>query len=220
MAKRIVCDSSSIISMAVNCMCSFIGELGADLMVNKEVYDEIVSRPSGSKRYALESIRIKKLFNEGVIKVREANPRLTDEIIDVSNSIYSVKKQYIKLIHRGEAGALALARDVGADGFMIDERTMRMIIEDPEMLSSVLSSQINQKVAINYRNLEIFRELVPPVKIIRSSEVAAVAYEKGVLGRNLGDSRKEAFLAVLYALKFSGCAISWGEIEEYAAILK
>jgi hypothetical protein len=168
----------------------------------------------------LESIRIKKLFNEGTIKVAEANTRLTDEIIEVSNSIYSVKKQYIKLIHRGEAGALALARDINADGFLIDERTMRMMIEDPEMLSSVLRSQTNQRVEINYKNLEVFRELIPPVKIIRSSEVAAVAYEKGVLGRNLGDNRKDAFLAVLYALKFSGCAISWDEIEDYASILK
>jgi predicted nucleic acid-binding protein len=220
MVKRIVCDSSSIISMAVNCMCSFLGEMKAELVVNKEVYDEIVSRPSGSKRYALESIRIKKLFNEGTIKVAEANPRLTDEIIEISNSIYSVKKQYIKLIHRGEAGALALVRDIDADGFLIDERTMRMILEDPEMLSSVLRSQTNQRVEINYRNLEVFRELVPQVKIIRSSEVAAVAYEKGVLGENLGDNRKEAFLAVLYALKFSGCAISWDEIDEYTSILK
>ena len=220
MVKRIVCDSSSIISMAVNCMCSFLGEMDAELVVNKEVFDEIVSRPSSSKRYALESIRIKKLFNDGVIKVQKANPRLTDEIIDVSNSIYRVKKQYIKIIHRGEAGALALARDIDADGFMIDERTMRMILEDPEMLCSVLNRQTNQKVEINYKNLEVFRELVPPVKIIRSSEVAAVTYEKGVLGRNLGDNRKEAFLAVLYALKFSGCAISWEEIDDYATILK
>ena len=220
MVKRVVSDSSSIISMAINCMSTLLAELGLEIVVSREVYDEIVSRPINSKRYALESMRIKKLFNEGVVKVMDADPRLTDEIIEVSNGIYSAHHQNIRLIHKGEAGALALIRDVGADAFLIDERTMRMMLEDPESLKNVLSSQNNGRVDIDYGRLDAFRKLVPPVKIIRSSELAAIAYERGVLGKSLGDNRKEALMAMLYALKFSGCAISWDEIDDYASIMK
>lgn len=220
MVKRVVSDSSSIISMAINCMSTIMGELGVEFVVSPEVYDEVITRPSNSKRYMLESIRIKKLFNEGVIKVESPSPALTRQIMDVSNSVYHMHKQNIKLIHLGEAAALALAKEINADAFLIDERTMRMVLEDPEQLKVVLSSQVNHGVDIDYKQLELFKALVPNIKLIRSCEVAAVAYEKGVLGKALGDGRKEAFLSVLYALKFSGCSISWDEIEEYGSLVQ
>lgn len=220
MASRIVSDSSSIISMAINCMSTVLGELGVEFIVSPEVFDEVVTRPSTSKRYMLESIRIKKLFSDGVIRVESPSKALVDRIMDVSNSVFRVHRQNIKLIHLGEAAALALAAETNADAFLIDERTMRMLLEDPEQLREILSSQINRSVEIDYRRLEVLRGLIPQINLIRSAEVVAVAYEKGVLGRVLGDGRKEAFLSVLYALKFSGCSISWDEIEEYSSLIQ
>jgi len=64
MDKTIVADSSSIISLAVNCMSSVLAELSAKIVVTGGIYDEIVSRPITSKRYALESLRIRRLFSE------------------------------------------------------------------------------------------------------------------------------------------------------------
>ena len=65
--KTVVADSSAIISLAVNCMSSALVEMQVKMLVTDEIYEEIIKRPEGSKRYALESLRIKKLFSEGVI---------------------------------------------------------------------------------------------------------------------------------------------------------
>ena len=220
MNKTIVADSSSIISLAVNCMSSVLVDLSAKIMVTGGIYEEVVSRPITSKRYALESLRIRRLFSQGVISVNDPGPDATCRILDVSNSIYRIRKHRLHLIHRGEAEALALMKQVGADVLLIDERTTRMIIEDAEQLRQILSQQINKRVEIDYEMLMEFKDIVGDIQVIRSSEVAAVAYEKGVLGSSLGAEGKEALAAMLYALKFSGCAISWQEIEDYLSLMK
>jgi predicted nucleic acid-binding protein len=218
--KTVVADSSSIISLALNCMSSALLEMGVKILVTDEIYEEIILRPMGSKRYALESMRIKKLFSEGVISIQNPEPLITQEIMDLSNSIFRVKNHPLHLIHKGEAAALALLAGIEADALLIDERTTRMLIEDAETLRRVLSDQLGRHVDMDHLKLAAFNDIIPDIKIIRSSEVAAVAYEKGILGRNLGNPGKEALMATLYALKFSGCAISWQEIDEYMSIEK
>jgi predicted nucleic acid-binding protein len=218
--KTVVADSSSIISLALNCMSSALLEMGVKILVTDEIYEEIILRPMGSKRYALESMRIKKLFTDGVISIQNPEPLITQEIMNLSNSIYRVKKHPLHLIHIGEAAALALLSGIEADALLIDERTTRMLIEDAETLRTVLSDQLGRHVDMDHQKLAAFNEIIPDVRIIRSSEVVAVAYEKGILGRNLGNPGKEALMATLYALKFSGCAISWQEIDEYMSIEK
>ena len=52
------------------------------------------------------------------------------------------------------------------------------------------------------------------IKIIRSTELAYVAYKKGLLRYKNGD----VLGAVLYGLKFKGAAISGDEIEEIKKI--
>ncbi len=218
--RTLVADSSAIISLAINCMSSVLEELGVKILVTDEIYNEIILRPMGSKRYALESMRIKKLFSCGVISVMNPEPLITQEILNTANSIYCIKRHPLRLIHEGEAAALALLAGLEASCLLIDERTTRMLIEDADGLRKVLSNQLGRRVDMDRQRLEAFRSIVPGVSIIRSSEIAAVAYEKGILGRNLGNSGKEALMAMLYALKFSGCAISWNELEEYAALEK
>jgi predicted nucleic acid-binding protein len=218
--RTIVADSSSIISLALNCMSSVLEELGVKILVPDEIYNEIILRPMGSKRYALESMRIKKLFSSGVISVSNPEPLITREILNTANSVYRAKKHPLRLIHEGEAAALALLAGVDASALLIDERTTRMLIEDADGLRGVLCGQLGRRVDMDVRMLDAFRGIVSDVRIIRSSEIAAVAYEKGILGRSLGGCGKEALMAMLYALKFSGCAISWQEIEEYASLEK
>lgn len=217
--KTLVADSSSIISLAINCMSSTLAELGVKILVTDEIYEEMILRPQDSKRYALESMRIKKLFSDGVISVVNPEPLITEEVMRLSNSVYRIRNHPLHLVHRGEAAALALLSGVEADALLIDERTTRMLIEDPETLRGVLSEQLGRRVDMDSRSLAALRDMLPSVRIIRSCEVAAIAYEKGILGRNLGSSGKDALMATLYALKFSGCAISWREIEEYMSLV-
>src|SRR3989338_756671 len=216
----IVADSSSIISLAMNCMSRVIYDLDIDLVVTDRVYEEIVAHPINTKRYALESMRIKKLFSDGIATIKNPSKDLTDKILDNSNSIFKIDGRSLNILHAAEAGALALSRELNADAFLIDERTTRLLLENPNELSELLSYRNQKNIKIDYRGLESLRKLVPKIPIIRSTEIAAIAYEKGIIANNIGMTGTHVLEAVLCALKFSGCAISWDEINEYKKIIK
>ena len=217
--KMIIADSSAIISLAMNCMSSIMNELDIDIVVTDSVYEEIVTYPMNTKRYALESMRIKKLFSDGIVTIKNPSNDLTDKILNNSNSIFQINGRSLKILHEAEAEALALAKELNADAFLIDERTTRLLLENPNDLKELLSYRNQKNIAINYKELESLRRLVPKIPIIRSTEVAAIAYEKGIITKNIGMTGTHVLEAVLCALKFSGCAISWDEINEYKRII-
>jgi len=215
----IVADSSSMISLALNCMSGVLGDLGVKVTVTPAVYDEIVSRPSESRRYALEALRINKLFNDGVLSKVAADKGVTDRILSLSNSVFEVKGKPLTIIHLGEAEALSLIKTLGADALLIDERTTRLLIEDPQGLRGFLSERANASVRMNERRFRELSAYIPRVPVLRSTEIAALAYEAGILPKMLNASGKHVLDASLSALKFSGCAITWEEIDEYLRII-
>lgn len=215
----IVADSSSIISLALNCMSCVFKELGVEVTITPEVYDEIITKPAKSRKYALEALRIKKLAGDGIISTVTADTALTEKLLDISNSIFEVKGKPLKIIHRGEAEAVVLVKSLNADALLIDERTTRLLIEDPTELMNFLSGRSREKIRLNKLRLNELSALIPKVPIIRSTEVAAVAYESGVLEKMLGSKGVRVLDACLSALKYSGCAVTWGEIDEYKRIM-
>lgn len=211
----IVVDSSSIISLAMNCMCSVLESLGAVFAVTPKVYDEIVSRPSGNRRFALEAMRIQRLVSSGIVVVEEPKGRVDEELLSAANRVYSIRGRDLKIIHPAESEVLGLAIETGAEAILIDERTTRLLLEDPYQLKELLSYRNRAEVRVSQEWLRRLQAVAPKMPLIRSSEVVAVAYEKGVLTRLYDVEDKSVLDAALSALKFSGCSISWEEIEEY-----
>ncbi|MFH0859890.1 MAG: hypothetical protein V1921_01685 [Candidatus Altiarchaeota archaeon] len=213
----IVSDASSIISLAMNCMSNVLSLMEADIAITPAVYDEIFTRPVKTKKFALEALRIKKLFAEGTIHIVDEDHNLTDRILDLSNSIYSAKGKNIRIVHKGEAAALALMCKLNADALLIDERTTRLLIEDPDSLRGLLNHRTGESIRMDNKRLSELSRLVGDTPIIRSAEIAFRAYEMNLLD-DFNTRDYNVLDAMLYALKFSGCAISWDEIEEYIRI--
>ena len=211
----IVADSSSIISLAVNCLSPVLRKLDADFVVTPRVYEEIIVRPAGSTRFALEAMRIKTLVDSGAIKLVQVRQNTGHELLKVANRVYKIRGRELKIIHPAEAEAMAYACGCRADALLIDERITRLLIEDPVSLRDLLSHRNKADVKMNEGKLKRFQAIVSDMPIIRSSEVVAVAYEKGILTRMHGVEDKKVLDAALTALKSSGCAISWDEISEY-----
>ncbi|MFH1402704.1 MAG: hypothetical protein ABIH11_00360 [Candidatus Altiarchaeota archaeon] len=214
----IVVDSSSIISLAMNCLTPLMRIMREEFIVSPSVYEEIISRPSSSKRFAFESMRIRMLFDEGVLKMAESKSDLTDRILEKANSLYNIKGRHLKIIHRAETEIIALASELGADAMLLDERTTRLLLEDPYNLKELLSYRNKSKVRMDEGLLAELKGLLPDVPVIRSTELTAVAYERGFL-KPYGGADKNVLLNALSALKFSGCSISWQEIDEYDKVV-
>ncbi|MDD5348539.1 MAG: hypothetical protein PHT59_07990, partial [Candidatus Omnitrophica bacterium] len=164
-------DSSAIISLSMSCLSLVLNDLGKKVVIPPAVYDEVVSTPITSKRFSLGSMRINKLLDDGVLSVRTPEPDLTARILEGFNTAYSVKRQPMRIIHRGEAEALALAKHSDVEALLVDERTTRLIIENPRQLQELLSRQNNAHVQLDMDKVTEVRRMLPEVRILRSAEV-------------------------------------------------
>ena len=109
---------------------------------------------------------------------------------------------------------LALSREIGVDNLLIDERTTRMLAEDPESLRQHLEEELRRPITVDEENLSSIARLTKGIRFFRSSELLLLAYEKGYFA-DYGKLKEDAIEASLYKLKYSGCAVGFGEISDY-----
>ena len=223
--KAIIFDSSSIISLAMNGLLEELKKLKENFdgyfMITKEIKQEIIDDPLKTKRYELEALKVKELLDDNCLSLPEAF-KIEDrdvtfkaiKMMEIANSMFATDGKKIHLIHQGEASCIALSRILDERKIKhvvtIDERTLRMLIEKPENLQHLLEKRMHTRINLKKGNFKEFGGF----KIIRSSELMYVAYKKGLLRWKA----KEVLDAILYALRFKGCAISDEEIEETKAL--
>jgi len=224
--KTIIFDSSSLISLSMNGLYEELKKLkkifNGKFLVTKEVKVEIIDRPLNIKSFELEALKLKELLDEKILEMPSAlginENEITEEtkkMINIANNTFFEGGKQIHLIDAGEASCLALSRILNTKNInnviSIDERTTRMLVEKPKNLEKLLSKKLHSKINFRKENLEYFRGF----RIIRSAELVYVAYKKSLV--ELKD-RKNVLDALLWAVKFKGCAISTEEINEIERI--
>jgi predicted nucleic acid-binding protein len=212
--KALIFDSGAIITLALNDLLHILEPLkwafGGEFLVPEAVKREIIDVPLRIRRFALEALMIKALFNKKVFTVI-SSPELkkeTERLLDIANSTYKAEDEWMSVIHEGEASCLALFNIIDAQkkAVVIDERTTRMLCEAPENLRKLFESKLHTKISAVKENFSAFAN----VNIIRSSELCWLAYKKRII--NLPALPNEAISALLFALKYKGCALSSREI--------
>ncbi len=216
--NSIVCDASSLISLAEGCMLDVLSLLHqymyGDFIYPRTVRYESIEHPLNMKEHSLRALRLMDYEHGGVLKVVDLDvTRQMKDIMNISNSIFKVKGKPIKLVDPGEAAQVALAIELGISNILIDERTMRTLIEAPFKLKKHLEREFKKDIYVEDRLLDRLLDLSENLKIIRSSELVILAYEKGYFDR-YGEHKQDALQSALYTLKFSGCSISFEEIDE------
>ena len=219
--KEIIFDSGSLISMAMSSLYDEIISLkksfGGKFLITKEVREEIIDKPITMKRFALEAMKLKELINKGILELPESigvsEKEISQsmlELMELANNSFVGDKVPIKLIDLGETSCVALSKFLSEKGIqnilVVDERTLRLLIEDPPLLKKIFQKRLKAKINFIPEKLKTFKG----IKVIRSTELVYIAYKKGLIQikeKNLLD-------ALLYSLKFSGCAITDEEIEE------
>ena len=209
--KAVSCDSSSIITLSTNCLLWLLEKFEADFLVAPYVMKEIVENPLNTKRYGFEAMRNGLAIGKS-LKVEKSDPELRDKIIRLSNMIYMHKGRAIEIIQNGEADAVSLAINKGINTLLVDEKNTRLLIEDKEVLRRVVEKRTHKHMEINEDAASELEKILDGLKIIRSSEVVAVAIKRGML--DWPYSKKDLTKNALTSLKYSGCAISSAEILE------
>ena len=218
--KYLIFDAGPIISLTMNGMLPILEKLkevfDGEFILAPRVRNEVVDRPMKIKKYKLEALQINEMINNGIFKMsneiipQEKMDKEVKKILKTTNGVLrtTATNEKIKIIHEGEAACMAFANLCKCDNvIVIDERTTRMLTEAPENLENMMEKKLHTPLDAN---LELLNDL-KQFKYIRSAELLFVAYKKGLIpikkDKNLLD-------ALLYGMKFKGCAISSTEIEE------
>jgi hypothetical protein len=147
---------------------------------------------------------------------------LGEELYKIANQIYRSKGNFFKIVHNAEMDVLAAAILGKCDAVVIDERTTRLLVENPDELHNMLRENAHCKVFIDQACLNKFSNWTKNIKVIRSVELALVAYEAGILDKYLLDpkmeSKKMLVESILWGIKLHGCSVSRAEIEQLTKI--
>ncbi len=224
--KKLVFDSSSLISLSEKCFMKILGRLAekqkVEFFMPYSVMKETVEIPLKIKRFELNAIRIKTAIKNGwikVIKPQNGTLELSNRIMELSKGLCLAASKPLDIIHKGEIEALALVKTMGADALVIDERTTRMLLEEPRNLLKLFEYRTGKHMSFNERKLVEIQGLLSGTTIFRSSEIIALGYEKDCFENEL-ENNKASLKAALFSVKYAGCAISEVEITEYLKGIK
>ena len=221
--KSIVFDSGPIISLTTNNLLwlleSLKGKFKGDFIITEAVKKELIERPLETKRFKFEALQVLNYVNSGVLKIYQEDliHKKTLELLELANTCFRAKGNFMRIVHFAEISSIAACLMLNADAMVVDERTTRQLIESPERLIKILNRRLHTKIEVNRDNLARFRKETKNVKLIRSSELVAIAYELGLLNKYLpkiSDPKRTLLESVLWGVKLNGCAISEREINE------
>ncbi|MEM4271107.1 MAG: hypothetical protein QXO70_03365 [Candidatus Pacearchaeota archaeon] len=216
--KAIIFDSGAVINFSMNGLLDILENLkkifNGDFFITEEVKNEIVDKPLTIKKFEFEALRIKDLIEKGIFNFpykiigKKELEKKTEQIFNILNHTYYARGEFIKIVGKGEVSVLALASLLNEKGIenvvVIDERTARLLCENPDNLQKIFSYKLHTEVLMK-KDVSFLKK----IKIIRSSELAYIAYKK-----NLFSLKNNVLEAVLYAIKYKGCSISFEEIEK------
>lgn len=196
---------------------------GAKFYITPAVKYELIERPLTIKRFQFEALEVMKLIREGVLEIYTKVPSAkVKKLQKLANSSFKVKGKNLDIIQEGEMESVACALQEKDSTVVIDERTLRLFIENNKGMQGLLEHRFHRKVTSNQINMDAFSASFSGLKIIRSIELVGVAYKLGLLKDYLPKKRNGADIllnSVLWATKYNGCAVGETEIQEIKGYL-
>lgn len=220
--KALVFDSGPIISLTMNNLLWILEPLKehfkGKFYITQAVKTEVVDKPLTTKRFEFEALQVMHHIKHGVLEVLD-NPADTVKLLNLANQSFKAKGHWIRLSHHGEMSSVALALQLNASALVIDERTTRELIENPDNMRNIMKSKLHTKVFVNNDNINRLKDYIKGIKVIRSSELVYIAYKLNLLNKFIDGATKKRLLdSILWGVKLDGCAISKNEIEQIIAL--
>jgi len=224
--KKLFFDSGPIISLVISRLGWVLPllkqQFGGTFYITPAVKHELVDRPLTVRRFEFEALEVMKLIREGVLTIYPEVPWDTvKKLSAVANNSFTIAGNPLKIVQEGEMESVACALKEQVP-VVVDERTLRIVIEDCSRMKKLLELRFQRDVAVNKPQLNQAHRLVKKVAVIRSAELVAIGYKSRLLDSYLPplkQGRKILLEAVLWSVKYSGCAITEHEIEEIRDLL-
>jgi hypothetical protein len=219
--KALFFDAGPVITLVLSRMGWLLPKLkekfGGEFYITPAVKYELVDRPLTTKRFQLEALEVMKMIREGVFTIYDKVPeKKVNALKNLANSSFKLGNKNMDVIQAGEMESVACALQINA-AVVMDERTLRLFIENNSEMQSLLEHRFKKKVTAHHEKMNFFSEQLKGITIIRSIELVAVAYKRGLLNSYippLKNGKSSLLKAVFWATKFNGCAVTEHEIIE------
>lgn len=227
MARALIFDTGPIISLTTNNLLWILRELKkefrGDFFITQKVKRELVDTPIEIKRFKFEALQILKCIDDGILAVLPEKQfrHQTRKLLEIANHSLRADGSWLKLCHPAELEVVAAAMSRNADAVVIDERTTRLLFEDPEQLAALLERKLEHRILPDKPNITELKKMTADMRFIRSTELALVAYERGILDSlitSFPQARKHLLQGMLWGMKLRGCAIRIEEIDTAVAM--
>lgn len=233
-SRLLVFDTGPLISLTVNNLLSTLEKLKdsytGKFVIPESVKDELVDEPLKTKKFMFEAMQVQRLVSTGVLEVVEDNDtkELTLELLRLANNSFNAKGKAVQLVQYGEMASIAAAKLLDAEALVMDERITRELVEHPKHLADLMERKLHTTVTINSQNVSLLQQYLSKTRILRSVELASVAFESGLLDRYIAAGEEKAIPqvkqklleSVLWGLKMNGCAVSGKEIDQLIKIVR
>ena len=223
--KRLVFDSGPLIGLTMNNLLWLLSPLKkrfkGEFCIPESVKSELVDKPFKTKKFKFEALQVQECVSRKILKILpdRAHRKEALDLVSLANSCFSSKGKNLALVHYAEIACLVAARKTGASALVMDERVTREFMENPDNVPAMIGKRLRVSVRMNRAAVKEFTEKTSGVKVIRSVELAAIAFEKGLLDRyipppSFSSGVKSVLESVLWGLKLDGCAIKESGIRK------
>tara|TARA_Y100000310_G_C20621796_1_gene783734 strand:- start:709 stop:1413 length:705 start_codon:yes stop_codon:yes gene_type:complete len=225
--KTIFFDAGPIISLVMSRLDWILPELkkhfNGKFYITPAVKVELIDRPLKIRRFGFEALQVMKHIREGTLEVYKQIPQTrVNDLKKLANSSFRIGKKNMDIIQAGEMESVASALQIESEAVVMDERTLRLFIENHKAMEKLLEIRFKKDVIGNSTNMKKFSDQLKNVKIIRSIELVSTAYKLGILDGyipKLKTGRQMLVNSILWTTKFNGCAVTTHEIEELERFL-
>lgn len=228
--RYLIFDAGPVITLTLNNLLGTLGDLKSrfkgKFAITPGVKRELIDKPLNTKKFEFEALQIIRAIRKKYIEVLEDNTleSRTMELLEIANNIYYSKRHPIKILDYGEIESLVASIKYKADAMVVDERTMRTIIEKPDALAEILRNKLHRRIDVDKTALREFKEQVGDLRMIRSVELVTVAFQLGLLDlyipNEIPNGRRKLLDALLWGVKLNGCAVNAKEMREILRMVK
>lgn len=227
--KILFFDAGPVISLVMSRLMWILPELkkkfNGRFYLTPAVYKELVERPLTIRRFEFEALQVMKLIREGVLEMYNNVPqKKVQELQSLANTSFQLNGSSMDILQSGEMESVSAALELKA-AVVMDERTLRLFIENREEMKKLLENRFQKAVSVDKAKMNLFSSSLQGITIIRSIELVGVAYALGLLDPYIPSPKeqkagREILLdSVLWAVKYNGCAVTEHEIEEIKGYL-
>jgi len=223
MTKTLIFDTGSIISITSNNLLwtlkplkkKFIGRF----CITRSAKQELIDKPLSIKRFSFEALQTQAVINEETLSIVEGEDiyKLAEKILYLANHLVYAHNKPIHLVSDADVEGIAAAIRLKAAAYVIDERTVRLLVEDINQIPKFMSEKLHTYIRLDTHNAESLSKIIKGIPILRSFELMIVAYKMGLLDHLIpsGKNGRLTLLdAVLWGMKTDGCSVTEKEIRQ------